>query len=136
MTKSANPQFDQINAAAAKQMSEMTQMMQQTMNAFMRSGQIMSQNASEMNQSAMELLQSMGEQNSTAMRDMMGAKSLDDMATRQTEMAQKNLESWMSLMGQVTEAGIRTAMEAGEPISKQMSETVSKAGNKTTTKAA
>lgn len=132
MSKTSNPQFDQLNAAAAKQMAEMGETIQQTLNAFAQSGQIWAQNAATINQSAMQAMQEMGQQNSTAMRDMMGAKSLDDMAAQQATLAQQTMQGWVSLMNMMGEASMKAMMEAGESLSQQMAKGMAQATSKAT----
>lgn len=127
MTKTANPQFDQMSETAFKQMDEAGEALRQTVDAVMQSGHIVAENASVMNQSYVAMMQQMAEKNNIAMRDMMSAKTLDDIAQKQGDMAQQNMQEWMTLMTKMSEAGVKAMMDAGEPLSRHMNASMANA---------
>lgn len=112
MTKQ-NFQFDQFANEAANAGRE-------NMEAFIKSGTIFAKGLEDIIRTAASLSQTAAEKQAELAKQMMGAKTLNELTAAQNKIAQANFQEFMANATKLSEMSVKILNESIAPISNQM----------------
>jgi phasin family protein len=119
MNKSQS-QFDNFS-------KDQSAVLQETMQAYMKSGKIAAERMQEMMTTWTQMAQEMSERQAAAMQTMMACKTLPEVTEAQGQLAQKSFDDFMQTFTKMTEMTVKMATETMEPINDQMGKAIKKA---------
>jgi len=117
---------EKIEQATQKAAQDAADMARQGAEAFMKSGSIFMKGYEDMMRTAVELSQQAAEKQTKFMQDAMSSKTLHDLTTVQSKMAQTSFDDFMSGATKMSELSTKILSESVEPVNAQMSQAVEK----------
>ncbi|MEZ5815437.1 MAG: phasin family protein [Alphaproteobacteria bacterium] len=120
MTKQQPFQFDQLAQEAANSSREGVE-------AFVKSGEIFAKGFEKWMKTAASIAQNAGEKQAELTRQLMGSKTLNELAEAQNKIAQANFDQFMQGATQLSEMGVKLLSEASEPLNTQITKAMEKA---------
>lgn len=120
MTTNQPYQFDKLAQEAANQSRE-------SMEAFVKSGTIFAKGCEELMKTAASMSQTAAEKQAEYAKQLMGSKTLNELAEAQNKIAQYNFDQFMNGATKLSEMGTKVLTEASEPINAQVTKAVQKA---------
>ena len=103
---------------------------QETMQAYMKSGKIASARMQELMNTYTQMAQELTEKQTAALKNMMTCKTLNEVTEAQSQFAQSSFDDMMQTFTKMTEMGIKFATEAMEPLNDQVGKAIKKATSK------
>jgi phasin family protein len=120
MTK-PNFEFDHIANDAMKASRD-------SLEAFIKSGTIFAKGMESMIRTATEMTQEAAEKQSEYAKQMMGAKTLNELTAAQNKIAQTSFDEFMAGATKLSEMGVKLMNEGMAPLNEQMTKAMNKAG--------
>lgn len=101
--------------------------MQETMQACMKSGKIAAERMQDMMNVCMQMCQESSEKQAEAMKALLSCKTLTDVTETQGKLAQTGFDDMIQAMTKMTEMGIKCTTEVMEPLNDQLGKAMKKA---------
>ena len=98
----------------------------QGIEAVAKSGTAFAKGWEQLIKTSIELAQNSAERQSTAFKDLMSCKTLNDLTEAQNRIAQAKFEEAMQAATKISEISIKIATEAFEPINEEVSKNIRK----------
>jgi phasin family protein len=119
-------QVEKASTAALKGYDEFASMNKSSMDAFVKSSNIMAKGMEDLGKTYFAFAQSAAEQNVAAAKKLMTAKTINDVVDIQSEVARTSFDAWVAEATKMSEMSMKVANEAFEPIQSQLTTVVEK----------
>ena len=113
-------QFDKMAQEAANQSRE-------GFEAFVKSGEIFAKGFEDIVKTAASLTQTAAEKQAEFAKELMGSKTLNELAETQNKIVQANFDQFMSNATKLSEMSVKVMNEASEPLNAQATKAMKKA---------
>lgn len=101
----------------------------ESMDAWMKSGNVFMKGYEDMMKTCMSLAQKSAEKNGEAFKTLLACKTVSEYAEVQNRLAQQGFDDFMTGATKISELGIKLASEGFAPINDQVTKTMKKAGD-------
>jgi phasin family protein len=119
-------QVEKASTAALKGYDEMAVMQKDTMDAYVKAGNVMAKGMEDLGKAMVAFAQSQAEANVKAAKALMGAKTINDFVEIQSDLARSQFDSFVAESNKVSEMALKVANEANEPIQAQFNVVIEK----------
>lgn len=119
-------QFEKASATVMKSYDEMVAMNKDNVDALVSASNIYAKGMEELGKAAFAFAQASAEANVATAKALMGAKTMNDVFTIQSDFARSQFDSFVAEATKLGEMGLKTANESVEPIQTQVNVTVEK----------
>ncbi|MCR9218975.1 MAG: phasin family protein [Alphaproteobacteria bacterium] len=119
-------QVEKASTAALKGYDEFATINKTSMDAFVKSSNIMAKGFEDLGKAYFAFAQSAAEQNVAAAKKLMTAKTINDVVDIQSDIARTSFDAWVAESTKMSEMGMKVANEAFEPIQAQFTTVVEK----------
>jgi phasin family protein len=116
----SQPNFEKLTSDAAASSKE-------HMDAFVKSGTLLSKGSEELMKTYIGLVQNSAEKSSEAVKSLMACKTLNELTETQNKLAQDSFETFMSGFTKLSELTVKLANTSLEPINAQFTKSMKKA---------
>lgn len=119
-------QVEKASTAALKGYDEFATMNKTSLDAYVKSSNIVAKGLEDMGKAYFAFAQTAAESNVAAAKKLMTAKTINDVVDIQSEVARTSFDSWVAESTKISEMGMKVANEAFEPIQSQFTTVVEK----------
>ena len=119
-------QVEKASTAALKGYDEFATLNKASMDAYVKSSNIVTKGVEDLGKAYFAFAQSTAESNVAAAKKLMGAKTINDVVDIQAEVARSSFDSWVAESTKMSELSMKVANEAFEPIQAQFTAVVEK----------
>lgn len=116
------PNFEKLTSDAAASSKE-------HMDAFVKTGTLLSKGSEELVKTYIGLVQTSAEKSAEAMKALMSCKTLNEFTETQNKLAQDSFETYMSGVTKLSEMTVKLANTSFEPMNSQFTKTMKKASD-------
>lgn len=113
-------QVEKASTAALKGYDEFATVNKDTMDAYVKAGNVMAKGMEDMGKTFFAFAQTQAEANVAAAKKLMGAKTINDVVEIQSELARSQFDAYVAEGTKVSEMYLKVANETVEPIQAQM----------------